>query len=244
MLNNKAEMFSTKKGVIAVKSPVKQKILHKLANGEKTGREIRKNLERAKSTISVHLSDLEELGLIKEKTCSSDKRKKVYSLTADFFGRSQTPSNQHYKKILKNLRSSAGDSDKLLRSLFHLIRYGFDSLGINVGPALKEIGRDAGKSLAKNFDSVNLSELLKEIKKFWKDNKLGEIKINDNFLLVYDCFDCGGMPDINETVCSLDEGMIEGIIKERTGEKISVQEVECFGTGENRCKFKMSSSDS
>lgn len=235
----KAEIFSTESGILAVTSPVKKKILHLLSEGEKTGSEIRKELDKAKSTISVHLKDLEELGLIEEKTSPSDKRKKVFSLSATLFGKSQLPSDQHYEKILNNLKNSAGNNYEFLKNLFHLIRYGFDSLGINVGPALKNLGRDAGRSLAENFESENMTELLKEVQRFWKNNKLGNIEIKQNQLIVYDCFDCGGLPNISKTVCSLDEGMLEGIIEEKTGTKITVKEDECFGTGKNHCKFKI-----
>lgn len=236
---NSAEIFSTDRGILVIESPVKKKILHLLSEGGKTGSEIRKELDKAKSTISVHLNDLEKLGLIEEKTYSKDKRKKLFSISADLFGKSMKPSDQHYKKILQNLSNSTGDSYEFLKSLFHLIRYGFDSLGMNVGPALKEIGRDAGENLAENFESENLPDLLNEIQSFWKENKLGEMELKEDYLLVRDCFDCGGLPDINKTVCSLDEGMIEGIIAEKTGDKVSVKETECFGTGQNYCRFEM-----
>ncbi len=240
---NSAEIFSTDRGILVIESPVKKKILHLLSEGGKTGSEIRDELDKAKSTISVHLKDLEELSLIEEKTYSQDKRKKIFSISADLFGKSQKPSDQHYKKILRNLNESAGDSYEFLKNLFHLIRYGFDSLGMNVGPALRELGRDAGKSLAENFESENLPDLLKEIQNFWKENKLGEMELKDDYLLVEDCFDCGGLPDIGKTVCSLDEGMIEGIISEKIGGEVNVKETECFGTGENYCRFEMKIED-
>lgn len=236
---NSAEIFSTDRGILVIESPVKKKILHLLSGGEKTGSEIREELNKAKSTISVHLKDLEELGLIEEKTYSQDRRKKLFSISADLFGKSQKPSDQHYKKILQNLSNSGGNSYDFLKGLFHLIRYGFDSLGMNVEPALKEIGKDAGESLAENFESEDLPGLLKEIQDFWKENRLGKIELRDGYLLVRDCFDCGGLPDINKTVCSLDEGMIEGIISKKTGDRVSVEETECLGTGENYCRFEM-----
>ncbi len=241
--NKKTEIFSTGKGVLAVKGPAKKKILHQLSKGEKTGKQIREELGKAKSTISVHLSDLKELGLINERKCSEDERKKIYSLSADLFGKSRPPSNKHYRKILDNLKESAGNDYEFLKNLFHLIRYGFDNLGINLTPALRSIGKDAGNALAEKFESENLSELLEEIQKFWKRNRLGKTKIKNNHIIVQDCFDCGGMPEIGTKVCSLDEGILEGIIETKTGEKAKVREKECFGTGENHCRFEISLED-
>lgn len=236
-----AEIFSTDRGILVIENPVKKRILHFLSHGEKTGSEIREELDKAKSTISVHLKDLQELGLIKEQEHSQDKRKKVFLITGDFFGESQSPSDQHYKKILENLSNSAGDSYDFLKNMFHLIRYGFDSLGMNVRPALKEMGRDAGKNLAENFESGNLADLLIEIQEFWEENRLGEMDLEDNQMLVQDCFDCSGLPDIDKSVCSLDEGMIEGIISEKIGEEVSVSEKDCYGKGDDYCKFEIES---
>lgn len=236
---NKTEIFSTEKGILAVRGPVKKKILNLLSQGEKTGKEIRKKTGKAKSTISVHLTDLEETGLIEEKVDPSDERKKIYSLTADLLGKSQPPSDEHYQTILNKIKNSAGDNYEFLKNLFHLIRYGFDSLGINVSPALREIGKDAGKSLAENFKSKKLPTLLKEIKEFWKNNRLGDMEIGEEQVIVHDCFDCGGLPEIGTKVCSLDEGIIEGIIEKKTNRQVKVREVECCGTGKDHCKFNL-----
>lgn len=233
------ELFSTDRGILAVQSPVKKRILHLLSEGEKTEKEIEGKLNRAKSTISVHLSDLEELGLIDERPYPPDRRKKLFSLSASPFGKSKIPSDKHYKEILRNLRQAAGNSYEFLRCLFHLVRYGFDSLGMDVDPALKQVGRDTGRSLAKDFKSDTLPELLKEIQDFWKDNRLGELEVENDYLIVSNCFDCGGLPAIGETVCSLDEGMIEGIIEEKTDMHVTVRETECFGTGNKHCKFEL-----
>lgn len=237
---NKTEIFSTDNGILTIKSPVKKEILSLLNDGEKTGREIREELNRAKSTISVHLSDLEELGLIEERPCPSDKRKKIFSLCANPFGKSQIPSKEPYEEILKNLRKSAGESYKFLRSLFHLIRYGFESMGIDMRPALRVLGRDAGRSIAKDLESENMSNLVSEIQTFLKDNKLGELLIeNKKDLTIINCFDCAGLPNIGSTVCTFYEGFFEGMIIEKTDLNVSVREVECFAEGKNYCRFKI-----
>ena len=239
-MDNNARIFSTSRGAVVIKSKTKNDIIHLLMGGDKTSREIRKELGKAKSTISVHLSDLEDLGLIKEKTHPDDKRKKIFSLNTKLLGMSERPFDKHYRAILTNLKDNSGDSYDFLQSLFHLMRYGLTSFGLDIHPALKEIGRDAGKSIAKNFDSDNLKNLLMEVKQFWNNNRLGDIEIEgENHIIVKDCFDCCDMPDVGSTFCSLDEGMLEGIIEERLELKTNVNETECFGTGYNRCKFKI-----
>lgn len=235
----KTEIFTTEGGAIAIDSPTKKQILHSLSLDDKTVKQISEEIGKAKSTTSVHLSDLAELGLIEENESEEDARKKIYSLEADFFGESTPPTSKQYRHILENLEKSSTDKYEFLKNLFHLIRYGFDSQGVNVAPALKSIGRDAGKSLTENFDSETLDGLKKEIKEFWEATSLGEVEFENNSIIVHDCFDCGGMPDIGSTICSLDEGILEGIIMEKTGRKISIKEEECHAVGEDHCKFRI-----
>lgn len=237
---NKSNIFSTEKGAVVIKSDVKNRIIRLLMDGEKTSREIREELGKAKSTISVHLSDLKELEIIREKPHPEDERKKIFYINSKLLGVSETPFDEHYQHMLDNLKKSSGDSYEFLKSLFHLIRYGLTSFGLDIHPALKEIGKDAGKNIAEEFESDDIDGLLDELKKFWNENKLGEIRVVDeNNIMVEDCFDCCDMPDLGTTFCSLDEGMIEGIIKERLGIDVGVKETECFGTGDNHCKFNI-----
>ena len=239
-MDNRSNIFSTGKGAVVIKSPVKNEIISMLMEGEKTSREIRERLDKAKSTISVHLSDLKDLDIIKEKVNTEDERKKIFYINSKLLGMSEPPFDRHYKHMLTNLKDSKGDSYEFLKSLFHLIRYGLTSFGLDIHPALKEIGRDAGKKIAEGFESEDIYELLSEIGEFWSTNKLGEIEVLDErTILVKDCFDCCNMPDLGTTFCSLDEGMIEGIIKSKLDVDVDVKETECFGTGDEHCKFSI-----
>ncbi|MFW5898365.1 MAG: ArsR family transcriptional regulator [Candidatus Saliniplasma sp.] len=233
-------IFSTQKGAVVIESKTKNKIIQLLMEGDKTSREISDALDKAKSTTSVHLSDLENLGLIETKVDKEDKRLKIFSLNTKLLGTSDIPTDEHYLGILENLKKSSGDEYNFLKSLFHLIRYGLSSFGLDVHPALREIGRDAGRKLAENLEVGSMDELLKEVKKLWFENQLGDVEIVDSStIVVHDCFDCCDMPNVGTTFCSLDEGMIEGIVDEALGISVSVREIECFGKGDENCKFEI-----
>ena len=239
-MGNRSNIFSTEKGAVVINSDVKNDIIALLMESEKTNKEIREELDKAKSTVSVHLSDLKELDIIKEKIHPEDERKKIFYINSKLLGMSEPPFDEHYKHMLDNLKESSGDSYDFLKSLFHLIRYGLTSFGLDIHPALKEIGRDAGKRIAENFESEDMEGLLDEVGEFWRENRLGQVEVVDeNNILVQDCFDCCDMPDIETTFCSLDEGMIEGIIEAKTGMDVDVKEIECFGTGDEHCKFNI-----
>lgn len=234
------KVYSTEKGVISLSSPTKSKILNLLKEGDKTGVEIREEIDRSKSTISVHLSDLIDNNLITEKKHPTDERKKIYSFSSKLVGKSKKPKDKHYKQILDNLTESSNDKYDFLKNLFHVIRYGLSSFGLDIHPALKEMGRDVGHSLAQNFESTNLEDLLVEIQDFWDKNGLGDVDIEEGkYIVVYECFDCSEMPKVDRTLCSLDEGILEGIISEKLGISVCVEEIECFGLGEDHCKFNI-----
>ncbi len=235
-----AEIYSGKKGAVFVTGETKKMIIHLLQEGEITEERLVRELGKARSTISVHLSNLKDMGLVEERQSNRDARKKIFFLSAKLIGGSEHPYKDQYYELLDNLRESSGSPYSFLKGLFHIIRYGLISQGLDVQPALKEIGRDAGITLSNLFDSSDMGELLENISVFWSSNGLGEVKVlTEDTIQVKNCFDCSGIPEVNETLCSLDEGLLEGIIEGALGIKVNIREEECYGTGHKGCVFKL-----
>ncbi|HTY91480.1 MAG TPA: V4R domain-containing protein [Methanocella sp.] len=239
-MRNQVEIYSTKKGMIAIESPIKNKILQKLAERELTFEELIEVCGKARSTMSVHLNDLLNMGLVYKRVDSRDHRKKYFGLNTDLLVSSKMPVSAHYDKILQSVPATIGNKYDFLKSLFHLVRSGMESYGVDTSPALKKIGRDVGRVLASHFKAKTASALLKEVSQFWEAQGLGivrAVKGDVPTIIVDDCFDCSTMPDIGHTQCSMDEGILEAIIEEKLKVKCSVEEVECYGTGHHHCKF-------
>jgi len=51
------------------------------------------------------------------------------------------------------------------------------------------------------------------------------------------CYHCSKMPNVGKTLCSMDEGILEGVISNKLGVNYNVQETECYGTGHGHCTF-------
>jgi hypothetical protein len=240
MRQEKVEIYSTKKGMIAIESPIKNKILQKLQEKELSFEELIHVCGKAKSTMSVHLNDLLQMGLIYKRIDPKDRRKKYFGINSDLIVSSSTPVVMHYAKILRSVPGFIGDKYGFLKSIFHLVRCGMESYGVDTRPALKKIGRDIGRELSSYFVSDNIDGLIKEIGQFWEKQGLGKVKrlyTDVPTILVEDCFDCGTMPNVGRTQCSLDEGILEAIIEEKLKVQCSIDEVECHGTGHSHCKF-------
>ncbi|OPY30022.1 MAG: V4R domain protein [Methanocella sp. PtaU1.Bin125] len=234
------EIYSTKKGMIAIDSPIKNRILQKLQEKELTFEELIEVCGKAKSTMSVHLNDLLASGMVYKRVDPNDRRKKYFGINSDLLASSRTPVNVHYNKILQSIPSAVGDKYTFLKSLFHLVRSGMESCGVDTSPALKKIGRDVGRTLAPRFKARDAAALLAEVSAFWEKEGLGHVTVLEGdvpSIVVDDCFDCSAMPDIGRTQCSLDEGILEAIIEEKLKVQCSIQETECYGTGHDHCKF-------
>ena len=239
---NHTALFSTDHGFIALDGPVKLKILDFLKIGSRSFDEIVKHTGKAKSTISVHINDLKLCDLLEEHIDINDKRKKMYNLNSQYIACSQEPVIKHYNNILQRVASSSDDEYSFLKSIFHAIRFGFEAHGINHEPIMKKIGTDIGASISINFKSTDLDGVLKDISRFWKTHHMGDVSVismDPLTVIVYDCFDCKSMPVVGKTLCSFDEGLLEGIIYGKLGLNCTFKETECFGNGYEHCLFVM-----
>jgi predicted hydrocarbon binding protein/DNA-binding transcriptional ArsR family regulator len=231
-------ILSNDRGMVALDSPVKLKILELLNNGYASFDELVEKSMKAKSTISVHLHDLQEMDLIQEKTFPNDKRKKYFVLNAIYLAYSEPPLRQQYDTQMDIFASSIFDGDSFKEKLFCSFRYVMEAHGIDPKPILKKLGNDIGIRMGHEFRSKDCRGILEEISDFWKQHKLGDmIIINGTEISVTNCYHCGKMPNVGKTMCSMEEGFIEGVFFSKMKYAWRVREIECYGMGHNNCRF-------
>ncbi|MBU4222034.1 MAG: ArsR family transcriptional regulator [Euryarchaeota archaeon] len=232
-------IYSTENGIVALDSPVKLKILDMLRKGAVSFDDLVEQSGKAKSTISVHLDDLEKLKLIREKSSPDDKRKKYFFLNSICFAYSEMPMMKHYQKNMDTFEISGLNGESLMMHIFQTIRFGMEAYGFDPKPIMKRLGRDIGARLGPEFVSDDESGLLEELPEFWSSQNLGTMKVinNNPALMVTGCYHCSKMPDVGKTLCAMDEGILEGIFSSRLDINYAFKETECFGTGYDHCKF-------
>jgi predicted hydrocarbon binding protein len=243
-LETATTIFATEKGIVALDSPIKLKILALLKDGVSSFDELVEKSGKAKSTTSVHLNDLQSMNLIEEKISTGDKRKKYFIMKSLYLAYSETPLRQEYHKHLSDVEISGLSGNSFLIHLFHTVRFGMEAYGFDPGPIMKRLGRDVGEQIGHEFKSQNINGILKELTVFWKKQDLGDITVIDGVrpgILVKDCYHCGRMPNVGKTLCSMDEGIIEGILSNRLDLTLAVHETECYGTGHGHCRFVIES---
>lgn len=57
-------------------------------------------------------------------------------------------------------------------------------------------------------------------------------------LTVEEDLDCSGLPEIEDEICTYDEGFLAGILECYTGRPYKVKEIDCWCTGERICRFR------
>lgn len=234
------ELYATSETVIAVDGSVKRHILHMLQERSMGFDEIVAASGKVKSTISKHLKDLEDDGLITSFPDKKDKRKKRYVMEATTLGRSTKKEARFEARTLGDIATSVDRPADFINAFLRSIRYRFDSLGIEVAPMLYQLGKDIGEVIGEKMEATDLDSAIVEIGTFWEEHNMGKIEVMEKeplTFIVTDCYECGNMPDVGKTLCGFDEGIIEAILFSRLKKSFRAKEVECWGTGYTHCKY-------
>jgi len=191
-----------------------------------TTTEIARKINLSKSTVSHHLKILLDLRLVKVERIELEKNfiKKYYVSTLNM-------PNHLFPDIFKGVKLS---DREFLRALLR----SFALLNLENGIFLRKVGLDVGYYLlANNVEDERVHESVADL---WEKLRLGNvIEVTPKSFVVEDCYMCSNLPPINDTYCKTDEGILEGILLKKTGVKHLVREIRCWGTGDEKCEFKI-----
>ena len=231
-------------GVNVVKSPVKLTILEMLRGSDMEFEEIVSNTGKSKSTISVHLKGLRELGIVSYKLHPDDNRRKIFYLNSKYLGSVNLSKQKEIEETQKNylIENIVNDDQDFTVLLFHTLRSMLIQEGINIDPILQATGVRIGNAL---FDSVYADDLevfLQNIANFWETKGLGKLSFEiGNVIRItsYDCFECQLLPKTGKPACFLDSGIIEALFSEYFNVPVNVIEIQCYTMGDGKCVFEI-----
>ncbi len=240
--NDQIKIFGTKNGVNIIESPIKAKILSILEDKERNGAEIVTITGKSKATISAHLHDLVDMGIIESKPNPLDGRSKIFFIQSSYIGGLSRENN--FKKemddyIAENVIKS-DDPFEFFRFIFRTIRVALMEEGVNIDPILHNAGVKVGSTFYEKLKDPQTEVMLNKVAKFWHKNKLGRIKIEKLEPLTiraYDCFECEDLPKIGRSACAFDSGILEALFSEHFSKDIQVEEVKCYAKGDEYCCF-------
>ncbi|WP_409200209.1 V4R domain-containing protein [Methanobrevibacter sp. DSM 116169] len=231
--------------VNVIKSEVKLTILEMLKTKHMEFDEIVKNTGKSKSTVSVHLKDLREKGIISFKVNPSDSRKKIFHLNSRFLGSINTSSPieiEERKKeyLIDNILNKDDFEFSLL--LFHTLRSSLIQEGVNIDPILHDTGLSIGNAIFEKLYDETFDKFLANVSEFWQNQGLGIISVDIGQIIKItsvDCFECGLLPKTGKPACFLDAGIIEALFSNYFGFPVDVIEVQCYTMGDGQCTFEV-----
>jgi predicted hydrocarbon binding protein/DNA-binding transcriptional ArsR family regulator len=239
-------LFSTRDSVVAVDSPIKVRILELAASGPVPFDRIVEETGKAKSTISVHIRDLEHARLITTVPDPCDSRKRIIALSSDAIGRLTNADRD--ARISSHTDGASGQeppfSDDDIVSFFRYCVQVFRTqamvMGINLDPVLQRTGTEVGRVLAPRVAGETLEAVIQNMDAFWRAHGLGTITIagTSPFTLeVRGCFECEDLPVTGHGACAFDIGVLTAIFSHHMGRPVTVVEEQCYSSGDDRCIF-------
>lgn len=235
-------LFATSKGIRAIDSPVKAKILSMLRKGELSFDQIVVSSGKAKSTVSVHLKKLVDEGIIGSKPDPQDARKKIFFINAEYIG--ELSREKKFEDDIENYVSSYvlsdGDPFEFFRLMFKTIRVALINQGVNIDPILHEAGIKVGEALYERVADPEMNKFLGNIAQFWETHYLGDVEVKSLeplTLSVSECYECRHLPYLGRPACAFDAGILKALFSAYYRDERVVDETKCYAMGDKHCCF-------
>ncbi|KZX16886.1 V4R domain-containing protein [Methanobrevibacter curvatus] len=237
--------------VNVVKSPVKLKILNLLENGRMYFKDIVKELGKAKSTVSVHLRELEEKELITHEEDLKDGRKKMFFINSNIlaeidFVKQEDFDGERTENFIKNVIKNDPKKD-FTRLVSHSVRSKLLENGISLYPLIYETGVEVGQVIYEQVNSKTDVGLIQNLAEFWEKYKLGRLEVEEKedelHIKNYECFECAPLPKVDYPICYFELGVVETILKNHYGTDIEIHEELCMTMDSDYCLFVVKKND-
>ncbi len=241
-------LYASEAGIHAIGSPVKVRLLDMLARQEMAFEDLVEASGRAKSTVSVHLKDLAESGIVRAKSDPSDGRKKIFYLNALYLAGADSSGRGWFDPdaYIPGAFTCDGDSGSMFRLILSTIRLTLLSQGIMIDPVLRIAGLKAGKALYPCVEGHGIEQVIQNIGRVWKDNHLGIIdleRLDPVTLRITDCFECIDLPVSGKPACAFDSGVLSSIFSSYYESRMRAIETHCYAMGSNLCRFVIMQED-
>jgi predicted hydrocarbon binding protein/DNA-binding transcriptional ArsR family regulator len=239
-------LFSTQDNVVAVDSPIKVRILEIVSAGPVPFDRIVEKTRKAKSTISVHLRDLEQAGLIASQPDPLDSRRRLIALSSAAIGRLTNADRDAKAPPHLHRHGKPGepfDDDDIVsffRYVVRVFRSQSMAMGINIDPVLHRTGTEVGAVLAGKVAGPSVADVVSNMDAFWQAHGLGSIALagTDPLTLeVSGCFECEDLPVTGHGACAFDTGVLTAIFSRHLHGPVTVVEEKCYSSGDDRCVF-------
>lgn len=237
-------LYPSPGGIRAIDGQVKVRILEMLERQEMPFDDLVSMSGRAKSTVSVHLRDLTDTGIVGVRADPDDARKKIFHLNSLYLAGADAAWQDWFdvNRYIGKALSCRGDPAALYRFILSSIRITLLSRGVTIDPVLHLAGLSAGHSLYPCVRAKDTEGLVENIAGLWADNGLGRIKLEDHdplTLTITDCFECVNLPTYGKPACAFESGLLACVFSEHFGSRALAIETRCYAMKNSFCRFEI-----
>ena len=233
------ELYLMVDGFVKVSSGIQRRILRALQERDLTATELAAAVGRSRSTVSVHLENLEANGLIEYRRNETDGRSKVFSLISDPLVKSKRP-DRSALTLSKDIVSQSLDypesaSNIILRSMILVS----DGAGLDLAPVMFTIGCDFAEAHADRITTRSLSKLLDVVKETFNRFDIGELSVYSKdpiTILFRDTIDL--TQTSAEVMASFVSGFLITVLRNNLGENFRITDQEIFGDRNNYIRMR------
>lgn len=227
-----------------IKSPVKYEILELLRHEEMNFEEIVENTSKSKASVSMHLRDLREEGIVNYKADPTDNRKKIFYLNSEYLGSvdtNKTTSKEDQTNLLIDEFIQNGDIEYVIL-LTHTFKSLLMEFGMDISPVLKKIGNHIGEYLFSQLYDDDLEIFMDNISAYWLKNNLGKLYFETSSTIRITCIECFESTHIQKSglpVCSIEKGMLETLFNSYFKFDLKIEEIMCYAMGDDKCVYEL-----
>ena len=153
-------------------------IMEILANGELSIKKIADKLNKAPSTVAIHLRELKDNGLLISKVSDTDSRSTIYSHSdCELIAYKRQPVDER-DALEDTLEPVMNGELSLIRGIFKMFFQQLENLWLDAVPCTDPVSMQIGKTIADRLQKGDLFTVLAELRNFFEGMKVGEMSFS------------------------------------------------------------------
>lgn len=153
-------------------------IMEILANGDLSIKKIADKLNKAPSTVAIHLRELKDNGLLISKVSDTDSRSTIYSHSDCELIAYKRPPVSERDALEDTLDPVMNGELSLIRGIFKMFFQQLENLWLDAVPCTDPVSMQIGKMIADRLQKGDLFTVLAELRTFFTRMNVGEMSFS------------------------------------------------------------------
>lgn len=174
-MNDHFAIYFVNNAFHSVDDPIDIRIMEVLSCGDRTITEVADALSKSPSTVTTHLRDLKNEGLLRCRVSEKDSRATVYSLSGCELVAESGPDYVAEGLLDTTVEAVVSKDMSLMEGIFKMFIYGMENRSIDVVPSMDILARRMGMIIAARSPKGDFYTLLMDIRDFVSSTGIGDM---------------------------------------------------------------------